>query len=40
MVLAKNRFKGNFDISANTEKLAVVKSLLAQSDLVKVELHH
>jgi transcriptional activator of cad operon len=40
MILAKNRFKGNFDISANTEKLAVVKSLLAQSDLVEVELHH
>jgi transcriptional activator of cad operon len=36
--IAKNRFKANFDISANQEKLAVVESLLAQSDLVKLTL--
>jgi DNA-binding winged helix-turn-helix (wHTH) protein len=36
--LAKNRFKANFDISADHEKLAVVESLLAQSDIIKLEL--
>ncbi|WP_269519570.1 winged helix-turn-helix domain-containing protein [Alteromonas sp. BMJM2] len=36
--LAKNRFKAHFDISADQEKLAVVESLLAQSDIIKLEL--
>jgi len=38
--LAKNRFKANFDISANQEKLAVVESLLAQSNIIKIELNN
>lgn len=37
--IAKNRFKANFDMSENQEKLAVVESLLAQSDLIKLELN-
>ncbi len=36
--LAKNRYKANFDLSADHEKLAVVESLLAQSDLIKIDL--
>lgn len=36
--LAKNRFRLNFDIHPNTDKILVVKSLLAESNLVKVSL--
>ena len=36
--LAKNRFKANFDLSADLEKLAVVESLLAQSNIIQLEL--
>ncbi|GGD55982.1 hypothetical protein [Lacimicrobium alkaliphilum] len=34
--LAKNRFRLNFDLSHSESKLAVVKSRLADSDLVEV----
>ena len=37
-IIAKNRFKANFDVSADEQKLAVVESLLAQSNLIKLEL--
>ncbi|MDA7727049.1 winged helix-turn-helix domain-containing protein [Pseudomonadales bacterium] len=36
--LAKNRFKANFDLSADLEKLVVVESLLAQSNIIHLEL--
>lgn len=36
--LAKNRFKLDFDLSANAATLIGVKSVLAQSNLVRVEL--
>lgn len=36
--LAKNRFRLNFDLSADSERVLFVKSLLAESNLVKVSL--
>jgi DNA-binding winged helix-turn-helix (wHTH) protein/dipeptidyl aminopeptidase/acylaminoacyl peptidase len=38
MEIAKNRYKANFDMSSNQEKLLIVESLLAQSDVIKLEL--
>ncbi|MCA0900256.1 MULTISPECIES: winged helix-turn-helix domain-containing protein [Microbulbifer] len=34
--LARNRFRLNFDLDSNARKIVVVKSLLAESDLVRV----
>ncbi|WP_428819721.1 winged helix-turn-helix domain-containing protein [Microbulbifer sp. MCCC 1A16149] len=36
--LAKNRFRLNFDLSKNSERVLFVRSLLAESNLVKVSL--
>ena len=36
--LAKNRFRLNFDIHPSGDRILVVKSLLAENNLVKVSL--
>jgi len=36
--LAKNRFRLNFALHPHQEKMSVVKSLLAQSNLIKAQL--
>lgn len=38
-LLAKNRFRLNFDISPSGEKLLGVRSILAQSNIIKVEIN-